>query len=128
MRVRVAAAFVSFCLIAVPALAQSQSAKEAKHKSGMTKMWVGLGLIVIGGSMAATSHESASTSVAGVGKIEASATSTGQLIAGLAIAGGGAYLLYDGLNERTEADQMPSTRFVVAANTHGVGGFIRRSW
>jgi hypothetical protein len=91
-------------------------------------MWVGLGLVVIGGSMAATSHQSASTSVAGVGKIEASATSTGQLIAGLAIAGGGAYLLYDGLKERSEADKMSGTRVFVITGTHRIGAFVRRTW
>jgi hypothetical protein len=127
MRV-IAAGVVSVLLFSSPAFAQGSKEKEAKHKSGTTKMWVGLGLVVIGGSMAATSHQSASTSVAGLGKIEASATSTGQLIAGLAIAGGGAYLLYDGLKERSEADKMSGTRVFVVTGTHGIGGFVRRTW
>lgn len=121
---------VAVALLCLPssAVAQQSTPKQAKHQSGTTKMWIGLGLVVVGGSMAATSHQSASTSVAGVGTFEASATNTGQLIVGLAMAGGGGYLLWNGLNERKEADNMPSTRFFVATGKKTLSGFIRRTW
>jgi hypothetical protein len=127
MRVRIAAALVCLSLTALPALAQSQSTKEAKHQSGTIKTWVGVGLLVIGGSMAATSHASASTTVQGLGSIDSSTTSTSQLVAGLGMLGGGGYLLWNGLNERKEADSMPSTSVAVSVGKRS-GIFIRRTW
>lgn len=125
MHARIAAAVVVLSLMAVPVLAED-TPKEAKHKSGTTKMWVGLGLLVVGGSMAGTSHQSASSTVLGT-TFEASATSTPQLVAGLAIAGGGGFILWNGLNERSEADRMPSTRWSLSVGKRN-GLFVRRMW
>lgn len=118
---------VFLLVFAVPAYAQS--AKEAKHKSGTTKMWVGLGLVGLGGLMAANSRTSVEGSVPGTNiTATASQTSTGQLVAGIIIAGGGAYLLWNGLQERSEADAMPSTRFFVSTAPRAVGAFLRHTW
>ena len=128
MLARIATILVCLSLLAMPALAQSaQSAKDAKRQSGTIKTWVGVGLLAIGGSLAATSHASASTTIAGVGAIESSATSTSQLVVGLAIAGGGGYLLWNGLSERKEAENMPSTTWGISVGKRN-GVFMRRTW
>lgn len=120
------AAVLAFVLCGVPGVAQAQ---PDSHKG--IKVIVGIGALALGTAIAANSSESTRVSSAG-GSTETSSFSSSQLITGLAIAGAGGIVLWDGL--RDHGDHYPSTQsrprtlMGVGVAKHAAGVFIRRNW
>jgi hypothetical protein len=126
---RLLAAVVLCLAVASSTFAQSATRqKESLRKTGTIKLWAGLGAIAVGAIIAVDSHQSASSTVPGIGTFTASATNTGELVTGLVIAAGGGYLVCDGLNDRKEAEVMKSTRFMMTPEPRGFGAFVRKTW
>jgi hypothetical protein len=118
MRKRLACLLVA--LLMVPAIARAE--EESSHK--FIKILVGGGAIAVGTAVAATSSQSTTVSSV-VGTSESSTFSKSQLITGLAVAGSGGIILWDGL--RSHSDR-PSMQIGVSAGQQTKGIFIRRIW
>jgi threonine dehydratase len=107
-------------LLLAPAAAQAQD--SSTHR--LVKILVGGGALAVGTAVAATSSETTTTSTV-VGTSESSTFSKSQLITGLAVAGTGGIILWDGLRSHTTS---PSTQIGVTAARQARGIFIRRAW
>ncbi len=107
-------------LLASPAIAHAQDQPDS-HK--LVKVLVGAGALAVGTAIAATSSQTTTTSSA-LGSSETSSFSKSQLITGLAIAGAGGIVLWDGLrsHQPTAGMQMGMT---VGKRS---GFFVRRVW
>jgi hypothetical protein len=120
---------ISFVVMAVffsmPAFAQSRHSTE--HK--VVKIIIGAGAVAIGTAIAANSSES-TTTTGPLGQSQTSTFSKSQLITGLAIAGVGAIVLWDGVRDH---DDGPYTSIGVLTGRQpngrqAKGIFVRRSW
>ena len=107
-------------LLLAPAAAQAEDWSTGR----LVKVLVGGGAIAVGAAVAAKSSESTTTSTV-VGTSESSTFSKSQLITGLAVAGTGGIILWDGLRTRSTS---PSTQIGVTAGRQSRGLFIRRVW
>lgn len=120
MRYVVVAIMLS-CFVAVPVHAQDPD----EGTRSLTKIIIGAGAIAIGATVAAKSSQTTTVSTTS-GTAETSSFSTSQLVTGLAVAGVGGIILWDGL--RSHQPSRPSTTIgaTVAKGVHGV--FVRRAW
>jgi hypothetical protein len=108
-------------LLLVPAAAQ---AEEDWSTGRLVKVIVGAGAVAVGVAVAAKSSQTTTvTSVAGTS--ENSTFSKSQLITGLAVAGTGGIILWDGIRSHSNS---PSTQFGVSAGSQSRSVFIRRVW
>ena len=105
-----------------PARAQSSSQPSATHRA--VKVLIGASALAIGVVVAAKSSET-TTVTSLIGRSETSTFSSSQLITGLAIAGTGGVLLWDGLRDRTPH---PTLRMGVKVANGGGVRLVRRSW
>ena len=83
----------------------AQSSSESQRRTGLYKVIGGIGLAGAGVLLAATSGEHATVTVDGPfgsTTIEGSSRSTGKLVAGLAMIGGGSLLAILGVNDRND--------------------------
>lgn len=118
------AALVAVMLAAAPARAQSYDDRsENEHR--IWKVLIGSGAIVAGTAVAAKSNSSTKTS-GPLGVSETSEFSKSQLITGLAVAGTGSFLLWDGLRDRHP--NRPSTRIAVGVGKKTSRLIVQRSW
>jgi hypothetical protein len=106
----------------VPAVARAQDDQPESHK--LIKILVGGGALAVGTAVAATSSQTTTVNSA-FGTSETSTFSKSQLITGLAIAGTGGIILWDGLRSHHPS---PSTQFGVSASAHARGVFVRKVW
>jgi hypothetical protein len=109
-------------LVATTAAAQSNQSPSTTHRG--IKVMVGAAALAIGVAVAAKSSQTTTVTTI-VGTSETSTFSTSQLVTGLAIAGTGGFLLWDGLRDHQPG---PSTRVGIAVTNHSRGVFLRRSW
>ena len=111
-------------LVAVPrAGAQDRrDPDEPSHKA--IKVIVGASALAIGTVIVAKSSNS-TTVTSPLGSSETSSFSTSQLVTGLAIAGVGGIVLWDGLRSHRPS---PSTAIVLTAGKQAGGVFVRRRW
>ena len=113
-----------------PLYAQSSSADD-QRRVGLYKILIGSGIAIGGAVMAATSGQSGSITASdpffGSTTIKASSRSTGQLIVGLAMLGGGSYLIWDGNKDRKEA-QGPTSSLSLGLTPGGARFDFSRSW
>jgi len=107
-------------LLGSPAIARAQDEPDS-HK--FVKVIIGAGALAVGVAVAATSSQTTTTNSV-LGSSQTSTFSKSQLITGLAVAGTGGILLWDGLRSH---EQRPSTQIGVTA---GIAKtiFIRRVW
>lgn len=86
----------------VPLILARQEPTEAQKRAGLWKIVGGIGLASTGGLLAVTSETSGLVQGIPLGSapVEVSARSTGQLVAGLAMIGGGALLAVFGFKDR----------------------------
>jgi hypothetical protein len=89
------------------------------------KVVIGAGALVAGVAVAAKSSKTTKTTGA-LGTTETSEFSTSQLITGLAVAGTGGFLLWDGLRDHDRA--RPYTRVGVGLGPKAAGLLIERAW
>jgi hypothetical protein len=101
-----------------------RSGSSDPHKG--VKLIIGIGALAVGTAVAAKSSQT-TTVTSAVGTAETSSFSSSQLIAGLAIAGAGGILLWDGLREHQPPQ--PATVWGVGVSK-GRGGqfFWRHRW
>ena len=124
--------YVTVTMIALLISATSAFSQESPTSSGSNdrhrgvKLIIGIGALAVGTAVAAKSSQTTTVSSA-IGTSETSSFSSSQLIAGLAIAGAGGILLWDGL--RDHEPPRPSTVWGVGVSK-GRGGqlFWRRRW
>lgn len=111
-------------LTAGTARAQSyDSRSENEHR--VLKVLIGSGALIGGTWVAAKSNSS--TKVTGpLGVSETSEFSKSQLITGLAVAGTGGFLLWDGLRDRHP--NRPNTRVAVGVGRKSSRLIVQRSW
>jgi len=116
---------VALLIAAVPARAQDR--QDSEHR--VVKIVIGAGALAAGIGIAATSSQS-TTTTGPFGQTQTSTFSKSQLITGLAVAGVGGIVLWDGVRHH---DRGPYTSVGILAGTqangsrsHGV--FVRRSW
>jgi len=117
------AVVVALLLGAVPALAQNNREPDDSHKA--LKIVVGASALAIGAVVAAKSSQTTTVTNA-FGRSETSTFSTSQLVTGLAIAGTGGFLLWDGM--RDHHPRSPSTTFGVGLGKQSRQVFVRREW
>jgi hypothetical protein len=108
-------------LLLVPAAAQADDWTTGR----LAKVLIGGGAVAVGAAVAAKSSETTTTTSAVVGTSESSTFSKSQLITGLAVAGTGGIILWDGLRSHSPR---PSTQIGVSAGKQSRGLFIRRVW
>ena len=122
-----AVAVIALLITATSAFSQEppRISKTSDPHRGI-KLIIGIGALAVGTAVAAKSSQSTTVSSA-VGTSETSSFSSSQLIAGLAIAGAGGILIWDGLRDREPPT--PSTVWGVGVSK-GRGGqlFWRRRW
>src|SRR5687767_11254272 len=82
-------------MLGAPAFAQSTQS-DRDYSNGRLKFITGIGAMVLGGAMAATSRTTVEIPMMNVPNVKLSDTSVGRLTVGLAMAGGGAYLMFNG--------------------------------
>ena len=105
-------------LLASPAMAQTGAqSNESKRSTGTMKVWIGIGVLALGTIVTAKASDTSSAT---------SSLSQSQLWTGIAIAGAGGFLIWNGLQERKAAS--PSTTFGLSAGKQSNGVFVRRSW
>jgi hypothetical protein len=107
-------------LLLVPAAAQAEDWTTGR----LVKVLVGGGAVAVGAAVAAKSSETTTTSSV-IGTSENSTFSKSQLITGLAVAGTGGIILWDGLRSHSTS---PSTQIGVSTSRQVRGLFIRRVW
>jgi len=111
-------------LTATTARAQTyERPSDSEHR--VWKVLIGTGALVVGTAVAAKSSSSTKTSGA-LGVSETSEFSKSQLITGLAVAGTGGLLLWDGLRDRHP--NRPSTRVMVGVGKKSSRLDIQRTW
>jgi hypothetical protein len=121
---KVSIVLVVALLYAVPVMAQTPEPQNSdSHK--FLKVVIGAAALAVGAAVAATSSQT-TTSTGPLGSSEVSSHSTSQLVTGLAIAGAGGIILWDGL--RDHGRPSPSTSIGVAAGKGSSGIFLRRNW
>lgn len=121
---RLVALVTAAILIAAPvARAQQDDQREGEHR--VIKVLIGAGALIAGTAVAAKSSKSTTVSGA-LGTSRTSEFSTSQLVTGLAIAGTGGFLLWDGL--RDHEPNRPSTRVGIGVAPKAQQIFIRRTW
>jgi hypothetical protein len=100
--------------------------EPARRDEGrVLKIVIGAGALVAGIAVAAKSGKT-TTTTGPLGTTETSEFSTSQLITGLAVAGVGGFLLWDGLREHDRP--RPFTRVGVNFRKKGVGVAVEKSW
>ncbi len=119
--------FVIAAMLAAAIPARAQDRDNTEHR--VVKIIIGAGALAVGVAVAANSSESTSTT-GPFGQTESSTFSKSQLITGLAIAGVGGIVLWDGIREH---DHGPYTSIGVLAGKQANGSrakglFIRRTW
>jgi hypothetical protein len=114
---------LAFLVAATTARAQSVDERRDDHR--VIKVLIGAGALVAGTAVAAKSSKSTTTDGA-LGRVETSEFSTSQLVTGLAVAGTGGFLLWDGLRDHDR--DRPSTRVAIGVGRHATGLFVRRRW
>lgn len=124
MRIVIAGLVVLSWLMPVPASAQPDQ-DHAPGTRSLTKIVIGAGALAIGAAVAAKSSQTTTVST-NVGTSETSTFSTTQLVTGLAIAGVGGIVLWDGL--RSHEGTHPSTMIGAGLGAHGRSVFVRHSW
>ncbi len=107
-------------LLLVPAAAQAEDWSTGR----LVKVLIGGGAVAVGAAVAAKSSETTTTSTV-IGTSESSTFSKSQLITGLAVAGTGGIILWDGLRSHSTS---PSTQIGVSAGVKSRGVFLRRVW
>jgi len=122
---RIVAMLVAALLVSA-STAQAQRDDDGPSKtSRAVKVLVGAGALVAGTAVAATSSKTTTVSSA-LGKSETSEFSTSQLITGLAVAGTGGFLLWDGLRDHRR--DRPSTTIGVGVGRQSGRVIVRRIW
>jgi hypothetical protein len=111
-------------LTATTARAQSYD-RPADNEHRVWKVLIGTGALITGTVVAAKSSNSTKTTGA-LGVNETSEFSKSQLITGLAVAGTGGFLLWDGLHDRHP--DRPSTRFGVGIGPKSSRLIVQRRW
>jgi threonine dehydratase len=111
---------VLIALLLVPAAAQAEDWTTGR----LVKVLVGGGAVAVGVAVAAKSSQTTTTTSV-IGTSESSTFSKSQLITGLAVAGTGGIILWDGLRSHSPG---PSTQIGVSAGRQSRGMFIRRVW
>ena len=106
--------------------ARAQSYDDGPSKTNrVVKVLIGAGALVAGTAVAATSSKT--TQVTGaLGTTETSEFSTSQLITGLAVAGTGGFLVWDGLRDHNP--RRPFTTVGVGVGKKSTRVLIRRIW
>jgi len=102
--------------------AQAQDRDESTRS--LTKIVIGASALAIGTTIAAKSSQTTTVSTAG-GTSETSTFSTSQLVTGLAVAGVGGLILWDGLRSH---EPHGSTMIGAGVGPHGQVIFVRHSW
>jgi hypothetical protein len=121
---RIAAFVIMAALVGAMPLRAQDSYQDEHHPHRVMKVLIGAGALAIGATVAAKSSNTTRTTSA-LGITESSSFSTSQLVTGLAIAGTGGIVLWDGL--RDHRPNQPSTTFGVSVGPRR-GLFVRRSW
>jgi hypothetical protein len=121
MRIIIALLTALSCL--TPAVAQAQDRDESPRS--LTKIVIGAGALAIGTAIAAKSSQTTTVSSA-VGTSETSTFSTSQLVTGLAVAGVGGIVLWDGL--RSHESTRRSTMIGAGVGRHVQSVFVRHTW
>lgn len=122
---RIVAMLAAALLLTVtPARAQSNdNHRDNEHRAW--KVLIGSGALIAGTAVAAKSNST--TKVTGpFGVSETSEFSKSQLITGLAVAGTGGFLLWDGLRDRHPS--RPSTRVAIGVGKKSSRLIVQRSW
>jgi len=120
----VAALTITMLLAATTARAQTYSQRD-ENSHRLTKILVGAGALAIGTAVAATSSKT--TTISGtLGTTQTSEFSTSQLVTGLAIAGTGGIVLWDGL--RDHEPSRPSVAVGVGVGRQAGRVFVRKTW
>ena len=122
MQKAIRVALVILPLVARPALA-AESDQSTTHR--VVKVVVGAGAIAVGAAIAAKSSQT-TTVTSPLGSSETSTFSTTQLATGLAIAGVGGFVLWDGL--RHPEPSKPSSSIRIAVDKRSYLIFLRRAW
>lgn len=117
--------FLLCVLLATPAFAQGENDRQ---RTGRYKMYAGIGAMAVGVLMAASSGETASVTIADPfggppTTLTASTRSNGMLYGGLALAGAGGFLVWNGMQDRK-----PYASVTVHAAPQRVGVSYRRTW
>lgn len=112
-------------LTATTARAQSDNDRASDGERRVWKVLIGGGALVAGTAVAAKSSSTTKTSGA-LGVSETSEFSKSQLITGLAVAGTGGFLLWDGL--RDHHPSRPSTRVAVGVGKKSSRLIVQRVW
>jgi hypothetical protein len=117
--------FLLCVLLATPAWAQGE---DERRQVGLYKIYAGIGAMAVGLLMAASSGESASVTIpdpfTGVPTtLTASTRSAGMLYGGLAAAGVGGFLVWNGMQDR-----QPHRSVIVQASPKRVAVNYRRTW
>jgi hypothetical protein len=121
MRMVVAVVTLLSCAIALPARAQD---RDDTGRS-VTKIVIGAAALAVGVTVAAKSSQTTTVSTV-AGTSETSTFSTSQLVTGLAVAGVGGIVLWDGV--RSHDRTRPSTLIGVATGRGVRAVCIRRVW
>jgi len=121
---RTGAMLILAVLLAAPS-ARAQSYRDPGDSHRAVKVIVGAGAIAIGTVIAAKSSNT-TTVTSPLGSSETSSFSASQLVTGLAVAGVGGIVLWDGL--RSHRRDAPSTAVVLTAGKQAGGVFVRRRW
>lgn len=121
MRLMIAIVTALACALPRPAFAQDHD----DSARSITKVIVGAGALAIGVAVAAKSSQTTTVSTS-AGTSETSTFSKSQLVTGLAVAGVGGILLWDGL--RTHEPHRASTLIGAGVGPHARLVFIRRLW
>lgn len=116
---------VALMMMAALLLAAPVRAQEQANSHKLVKILIGAGALAVGTAVAARSSNS-TTVTSALGTSQTSSFSTSQLVTGLAIAGVGGIVLWDGLREHRPSQ--PSTAFGVNVAGAARGVFVRRSW
>lgn len=99
---------------------------EQQRRTGLYKIVAGLAVASVGALILAGSHESATVTAPGLGKVTASATNKGGVIGGLGLIGGGGFLVYLGAKDRKAAQKSSPSLGVSVGRTSSV--FLRQQW
>ena len=129
---KILASVLMFVLWGATTPVSAQTAEELAHQRevGFAKMFSGVGLLVVGGLMAATSSQSATITSSGsfsTSTVDISTRNNSRLVMGLGFAGAGGYLLWDGVKHRREAEQ-PTSSLNFGLAPSGARITFSRSW
>ncbi len=125
MKIAIALIVVLSCLMPVRADAQDQNQNRDGSTRSVTKIVIGAGALAIGVAVAAKSSQTTTVST-NLGTSETSTFSTTQLVTGLAVAGVGGIVLWDGLRSHDTTHPSTTIGAVVGPRVHSV--LVRHSW